>query len=201
MKNFVIKSLIFALPILLATTLSASITNTLKIETDANEKSIYLSFQANESNAVMIQLKDANEAILHQEFVSNKIAFAKKFNLENLPKGVYFLQISDDLKEIVQPINISVSDLAIDPLTRIENFKPVYKYSNNKLDINLLAINNEKINIEIFNAENQAIFAKSFKNDGKPFGERLDLSKLQAGVYSVKINAGNNTFYKSVEVK
>ena len=201
MKNFVIKSLIFALPILFATTLSASISNTLKIETDASEKSIYLSFKANKSNAVMIQLKDANEAILHQEFVSNKIAFAKKFNLKNLPNGVYYLKISDDLKEIVQPINISVSDLAIDPLTRIENFKPVYKYSNNKLDINLLAINNEKINIEIFNAENQAIFAKSFKNDGKPFGERLDLNKLQAGVYNVKIKAGNNTFYKSVEVK
>ena len=201
MKNLVIKSLIFVLPLLLAGTLSASITNTLKIETDANEKSIYLSFEANQSNVVKIQLRDKNEAILHQELVTNKIAFAKKFNLKNLPEGVYFLKVSDELKEVIQPIEISNSDLAIDPSTRMESYKPVYKYSNNKLDINLLAIDSEQISVVVFNADIQVIFTKEFKNEGKAFGERLDLNKLQRGTYTVKISAGNNTFYKTVEVK
>ena len=201
MKNLVIKSLIFALPLLLAGTLSASITNTLKIEPDAKEKSIYLSFEANQSNVVKIQLKDKNEAILHQELVTNKIAFAKKFNLKNLPEGVYFLQVSDELKEVIQPIEISNSDLAIDLSTRMENYKPVFNYSNNKLDINLLAIDSEQINVEVFNADIQVIFTKKFKIEGKAFGERLDLNKLQNGPYTVKISTGNNTFYKTVEVK
>lgn len=201
LKNLVFKSLIFALPILLAGNLSASVTNTLKIETDPNEKSIYLSFNGDESNDVLIQIKDDNEAILHQEQVTNQKAFTKKFNLKNLPEGVYFINVSDELKEIVQPFEISLTSIKIDPSNRFENYKPVYRFKNNKLDINLLAINSNKVYVEVFDFQNQSIFDQEFENAGKPFGERLDLSKLEKGNYRIKVIAGNHTYYKTVEVQ
>lgn len=201
LKNLVFKSLIFALPFLLAGKLSASVTNTLKIEPDANEKSIYLSFKGNQSINVLIQIKDENEAILHQEQVINQIDFSKKFNLKNLPEGIYFIEVEDELKEIVQPIEISASNVNVDPSNRIDSYKPVYQFKNNKLDINFLAINSEKVTVEVFDFQNLLIFDQEFENAGKSFGERLDLSKLQKGNYRIKVIAGNQTFYKTVKVK
>jgi len=201
LKNLVIKSLLFALPFLLAGSISASATDNLKIETDANEKSIYLSFSGEYASEVTILIKDDNEAVLHQEKVSTQKSFSKKFNLKNLPEGFYFLEISDEQKAVIQPMEVLVSTVEINPSNRFENYKPVYQFENNKLNINLLAINSNTVNIEVIDIQNQSIFNQEFKNAGKPFGQRLDLTKLEKGNYRIITKAGNFTYYKNVEVK
>ena len=201
LKNLVLKSLIFALPLLISTALSGSATNTLKIETEPSEKSIYLSFKDNQSSNVFIQIKDKIGAVLYKEKVVNQKEFSKKFNLTNLPEGEYFIEVADDLKAIIQPIVILTSNIKITPSKRSEFYKPVFKYKNNKLDINLLANNCQSVAIDVIESHNQIIFSQKFKNEGKPFGERFDLGKLEKGVYNVRIIAGNQSYYKTVEVK
>ena len=200
-RNLAFRTLIFGATFLFAGSLLASATGNLKIETDSNEKSIHLSFHPNTKSDVLIQIKDNNDAILHTEKVVNQKFFAKKFNLKNLPEGTYYLVVTDELKEVVQPIEILVSKVAMDPDTRMEYYKPVYRFQDNKLDINLLALNNADINLEVFDFENQLVFSKTFENTDKTFGQRFDLSKLANGKYSIKITTGNHTYYKTVEVK
>ena len=197
----VIKSLVFSAIFLIAGNLTASIPNTLKIEIEANQKSIFVSFNNTGEGDILIQIKDDNDAILHTEEVSNQPVFAKKFNLKNLPAGVYYLEVSDELTEVVQPLKISVSNIEMDPTARTKMYKPVFRFQNNRLDVDFLAINNNKITISVFGAQNQLVFSEQFENAGKPFGKRFDMDKLEKGKYSIKIAAGNQTYYKTVEVK
>ena len=172
LKSLVIKNLVIAFTFIFAINLSATATNTLRIETDGFEKSIYLSFEARvNSDAIiqniLIQIKDENEAILHEERVTDQNAFSKKYNLENLPKGVYFVEISDDLREVIQPFEVTNSKITINPTTRKEIYKPAFHFSNNKLNINLLALNSNKVVVEIFDNQNQLIYTQKFQKREK----------------------------------
>ncbi len=204
MKNLgksVIKSLVFILALLLTGNLTASVSNTLKIEADGIQKSVFLSFDDAINGEVTILLIDDNGAILHKEVVANQPVFTKKFNLKNLPAGKYYLEVSDDLAKVVQPLKISVATLEIDPTSRTKTYKPVYQFENNRLNINFLALNSDKIDVSISNAQDQLVLSEVFKTAGKPFGQRFDLSKLERGKYSIKINAGNQIYYKTVTIK
>ena len=200
-KNLVFKSLVLALPFLFVGNINASVANTLKIETDASEKSIYLSFEANNSSIVLIQIKDNNEVILHQEKITNQKAFSKKFNLKNLPKGEYFLEISDEIKDVIQPIEVSDSNVEIDPLNRSEHYKPVYVFNHNMLAVNFLALKNDKLTVQISNSQNREIFTQEFETGGLPFGKRFDMSKLEKGKYTVKVIAKEGVYYKTITVQ
>lgn len=204
MKNSVkslAKSLVFSLALLLTGNLTASVSNSIKIEVDGNQKSVLLSFNDVNNGEVIILLKDDNDAILHKEVVAIQTNFAKKFNLKNLPAGLYFLEISDELTEVIQPLKVSKSTIDLDPSARTKFYKPVYRFENNKLNINFLAINSDKINVYVFDAQNQQIFSEKFETNGKPFGQRFDLSTLEKGEYNIKIKAGNQFFYKTVTIK
>lgn len=201
LSKLAFKILIFGLAFLFAGNLSASATNTLKIETDANQKSILLSFNVSQNSNVLIQIKDDNGAVLHAEEVVAQNEFAKKFNLAKLPEGTYYLEVSDELKDVVQPIEVFDSNIVLNPSSRAEYYKPVYRFQNKKLDINLLALSNAKINLEIFDFENHLVFSQTFENVNKTFGQRFDLSKLGDGKYTVRITTGNHIYYKNLEVK
>ena len=160
-----------------------------------------MSFQDKQSSDVTIQIKDANNVILHQEKVTDQKSFEKKFNLKNLPVGGYFLEVSDEFKKVVQPIGVKFSNIEIDQLARSEFYKPAYQFKDNKLDIKLIATNCNEVNIDFYNEQNELIFRKKFENVGKPFAKRLDLNQLAKGKYQVNIKVGTQFYYKTVEVK
>ena len=186
---------------LVSVNLQASAVHSLKIEKDAEGKVLKLQIETKLSDQFQVRIIDASSIVLHKETITVKKRMMKKYVLEQLPEGEYSFEIEGTQSKIIQPIQISVTDLELDETQRREVFKPVVRLKNNNLDINLLILENSKVQLELFNTDYEKVYYKQFKNFGPVFGKRLDLSQITKGKYILKLKTGDEVYNEVINLK
>jgi hypothetical protein len=114
-----------------------------------------------------------------------------------LPEGKYFLSIQLGTKEWVQPIKLEVDRVNIDKKAIREYFSPVFHPNGNKLDIILLNQFLSPVEIHILNENGQAVFNEKLGSVLR-VEKRFDLSTLEAGTYTMVVNAHNRNYYHTI---
>ena len=204
MKNLIhpiMKSIILAALFLLSGNINASISNSLKIEKEVDSKSLIVKFNVSHSEKVNIQLIDNFGVVMHKEDIIATNRFAKKYNLENLPSGIYNLVISDRTSKVVQPLQVFVADIEIDYSKQREIFKPAVRFKETYLDIDFIVFENADVKLELFDSAYETVYTKRFKDFGKVFGKRLNLKNLANGKYILKLSSGKEIYTEVIEVK
>ena len=91
--------------------------------TKGNDKSFAISFDYQEEIDVIITFKDAFSVTLFKEDVKGIKNLSKTFDLNNLPDGVYFLEIENEMSIFSQMIEIKNDKM---------NYNEAGEYSINK---------------------------------------------------------------------
>lgn len=164
-----------------------------------SEKKFSLSIEGLKETAE-ITLTDLNGQVLLSQKTEGLKNFAKVFNLSQLPSGNYFLTVSTSLRETVQPITLTDSEVLVDYSKKREFFSPVIRAEKGHVDVSLFNGRIGDVTVEILDNNGDTIFREKLENV-LVVEKRYQLDKLPWGVYSIEVRTPAKTYYKNFDVR
>jgi len=150
-----------------------------------------------QSKETMIQFKDANNRVIYSESISDK-NYIKRFNLEKLEDGVYYILAEDVMKSIVY--KFSLKGNAVKIVERKENAKPVFRTLEDRVFLNLLNLDKDKVEIKVYDSMNRIIFKQDIKEQ-MLVEKAFNFEKAEADEYTIVVKDNNEVYYKNIVVK
>lgn len=172
---------------------------TVKILNAANKVFALVADDATSTELTIRIFDEKNEILLRDKVTINKVS-SKSYNLANLPKGVYQIELEDEL--FIRKQLVKITKLGLEILEKEERkfFKPYVSSKEQTIFLNYLAIDNPKVEVNILNNDGVEIYSEKIENQ-KAIHKIFDLSKLRKGNYSVIVNSNENSFTNKVVLK
>ena len=169
-----------------------------KLNITANaEKSVTIEMDM-QSAKQYLSIVDKDGVTFYTENIENANAYSKKFDLQNLPDGNYFLKVENDLKETVFAISISESKISI--INRKENVKPIFRKDGKKVYLNLLNLEKKDVRITIFDSDSRIVFNETV-TDTALIEKAFNFEKAFEDRYTVVVKNNEDTFYEDIAIK
>ena len=181
---------------MLTTVVSMAKEPKLSIVSENDIKSLVFELDS-QSKETMIQFKDANNRVIYSESISDK-NYIKRFNLEKLEDGVYYILAEDAMKSIVY--KISLKGNAVKIVERKENAKPVFRTLEDRVFLNLLNLDKDKVEIKVFDSFNRIIFKQDIK-DAMLVEKAFNFEKALADTYTIVVKNNKEVYYKYVVIE
>lgn len=175
------------------TTLSAHTTTRGGVTFSTSAKSVVINLGDVLKEVIDVKIVDDGGNILLNETVKNVKGFTKKYNMARLQNGQYSIVITKKTIRTVQPFTIENGELKMSTMDKKEQFLPSFNFRNNRLDVNVLLQDYDKISVKLFDNEGHQLIDDSH-NAVFQLQRRYDLSKLSQGVYIVEIVTSAETF-------
>ena len=151
-----------------------------------------------ESDHTQIKLKLENGSILYSASAKNGQDFGKRLDMNNLLAGNYALEIENKESFISTPIVITNDSAFVNVADQVTIMKPVICQNGEKLDIIMPNESEAFAFVTIFDNENRKLKTErvtSYKTT------RFDLTALEAGTYTLKVETKGKLFMQSVSIK
>ncbi|TFG75312.1 MAG: hypothetical protein E4H26_06335 [Flavobacteriales bacterium] len=168
-----------------------------KIVTEIDSKSMVFELEA-PSKGTSVKLYDNQGNIIYFESVSGGEAFAKRFDLNKLELGNYYLKVDDSVKEITYTLLLNATDVAV--IGRNENHKPVFIREEGKLLMNLLNLDGNAVTVSVLDGENRTLFSQNI-NGNTVIEKAFNFENALKDSYTVVVKNGKDTFYETVVVE
>jgi len=151
-----------------------------------------------ESDQTQIKLKLENGSILYGASVKNGQDFGKRLDMNNLVAGNYSLEIENKESFISTPIVITNDSAFVNSADQVKIMKPVICQNGEKVDI-IMPNESEAIAfVTIFDNKNRKLKTERVTSAKTT---RFDLTALEAGVYTLKVETNGKLFMQSVSIK
>ena len=174
-------------------------TNPLAKISEGGSKSFILDLKDNNVKMVRVKITDRDERVLLNQKVNTDKHQAKKYNLKNLPMGVYTLSVEDEQRVVKHDMMIVNGTLKIDRKNPVTIFKPTIHKSGNQLDMNLLKVDNSSTEVRILNESGRLVFTEDITETGS-IQRRYNVSLLEAGKYDMIVETSGASYTKSFRV-
>ncbi|NUQ26770.1 MAG: T9SS type A sorting domain-containing protein [Saprospiraceae bacterium] len=197
LKKAFMLSALFAL--VMHTQLGAADVPTITIRTTGFAKKVSLVVADLASHAT-VQLKDLQGNILLDERIKSAAQFAKVFNLEQLPAGMYRLVVITETRETIQPLTLTETGITVDENQREVIFTPAIICKNGYVDVSMLNNRLTTVEMTVFDAAGDKVFSDTQRNVIK-VERRYDTSSLPQGNYLVRVSTPYRTYYKDLTIK
>jgi phage anti-repressor protein len=194
LKSLVKVIALFAMVAFSGTTLLATEINPVINLRKGIEKSFALYMDYESPKDFEITLKDKASQVLFRENVENSKQFAKQFNLEKLPDGIYFLTIEDNQTIYTRVIEVSENTLSIDEAKETKIFKPVVFQKGDKVFISAMLLEDSNAKITVYNKSNEVIFSEKIKNQTK-IEKIFTFAEQNPEDHSIAIHYKGHSFY------
>lgn len=196
MKNL-FKSSLLVMAILMATiTLAKNIDPSIKIKL-IESKLIQLTMDETIKN-VEVSVKDSKGEIVYTK-KSENFNISKKYDLNNLPSGSYFMEIESSTKIKIIPFNVLSKSIELNEEKENVYYKPIVRKEGANVFISKLALNNEDLEIILYDVDSAVLFTE--KLEGNAILERkLNLMNLKSGNYNLILRSGSKTFYEAIKL-
>jgi hypothetical protein len=158
---------------------------------------LYITDLGNEKHSIVI--KDSEGIILVSQKTRKQDAFAKRFNLNNLVDGAYYLEINDNQKTLTYPINLSDNKLAVLESAQVK-YKPVVKQTGKSMDLMVFSPDKSSYELTIYN-ENYEIVHDELMSEQTNYQKKIDFSVAAPGSYSVVLNSQGHRYTYVMPVK
>ena len=140
-----------------------------------NEKTFSIYNNNAEEKLYAIKLVDRKSTVLYQEEELAISSLGKRFNLKNLPNGIYLLEIEDKSSILLIDLEIIHNELNIMDQSRI--VKPVYIKQDKKVKMILDTKSSEDTEIKVYDENNELLYNQDI-NDVKRIKKTFDFSKV-----------------------
>lgn len=145
----------------------------------------------------VLKLADENLNTIYSENILEG-TYAKEFNMKELQSGTYYFSIESGIKSITYTLNVKVGEVKIVDRKEKTN-KPVFKMVGDKVFVNLLNSNLQKVDIKILDNQDRTVFNENFNRDFK-IGKILNFEKAVKGEYTVVVKEGTQIYSQNILV-
>ncbi|MGB5360152.1 DUF3244 domain-containing protein [Eudoraea sp.] len=167
----------------------------LSLMAEGQSKSLVVELDS-KSNKTFLKIIDENQNIIFSEKITST-SYTKKFDLNELENGSYYLELDDSLRTLVYPIIVENKEVKI--LNRFENTKPVFRKKGSRLFLNLLNLDGEDVQIKVFDSENRTLFSEVIENE-RIVTKAFNFETAHEDRYTVVVKDGENTYYEDIAV-
>ena len=167
----------------------------LSLLTEGQSKSLIVELDS-ENSKTLLKIIDENQHIIFSEKIATK-SYTKKFDLNELENGSYYIRLDDSLRTLIYPISVENKEVKI--LKRIENTKPVFRKKGSMLFLNLLNLDGEDVQIKVFDSDNRTLFSEVIRNESI-VTKAFNFETAHEDRYTVVVKDGNNTYYEDIVV-
>lgn len=145
----------------------------------------------------VLKLADENLNTIYSENILEG-TYAKEFNMKELQSGTYYFSIESAIKSITYTLNVKVGEVKIVDRKEKTN-KPVFKIDGDKVYVNVLNSNQQKVDIKILDNQDRTVFNENFNKDFK-IGKILNFEKAVKGEYRVVVKEGTQIYSQNILV-
>ena len=135
----------------------------LKIVNGEKKVLTLISNNANNTN-VTIRIFDEQGIGLLKDNIAVDSKFTKSYDLSKLPKGIYEVEIEDDLSFRKYIVTTTSNTLEIIPNSEEKIFKPMIKLEENLVLFNMLNLKNGEIELAFNNEQGNEIYFEKIQN-------------------------------------
>ena len=196
MKKIVISSLL--LIVLMINTLQASNEPEVFVNSGASDTKIIKVLFDNLRGAFKIKINDLKGVELYYENVKEN-NFRKSFDMNQLPKGIYIMEIEDETKIWTYRFTLDRHAFALLDKKTTTFCKPIIRQKDKKVYITKYLDKAQQLSISLTNKEGQIIY-EEFYNKGTSYARSLNLNKLIEGTYQLQISSQNKNYYRSIKI-
>lgn len=125
---------------------------------------------------------------------------SKAYDLSNLPKGIYEVELEDKISLRKYFVIINAENLEILENTIGKIYKPQILLEKHFISFNMLNLAKSDIKLVISNEMGEELFSEKIK-DSITIHKRFDLSKLVNGEYTVKVMTKDNFFATTIDLQ
>ncbi len=162
----------------------------------AQDKKVTI-FLAEENNEeISVTLSDYEGQVLLSEKIKAGETKQRIYNLKNLPNGEYFFEFKDELEITTETIYVEGSEIRI--LSTEKTIAPKVYHMDDKLTLSILPFG-QKTSITLMSEIGEELYVETIKEQAS-ISKRFDISKLEYGIYTMKILIGKKAFYEKVYV-
>lgn len=147
-----------------------------------------------------IEFRDEASTIKIRKRINNTISpFVQIFNLTKWVNGRYEIIVYSKNKKVIQPIEITSTNLQVLNSERAEYFAPIAVYPNTKSINVFLDGRGNDIEVAIMNLQGSVVFKRIYKKKIR-FKRRFDLRNLKKDTYLVKVSTSKSAFYRHIKL-
>lgn len=161
--------------------------------TKGNDKSFAISFDYQEEIDVIITFKDAFSVTLFKEDVKGIKNLSKTFDLNNLPDGVYFLEIENEMSIFSQMIEIKNDKMNYSEAGEYSINKPKSYVKEDSLYLSSQFSNETDVEVTIYNKLGEVVYDELLKNQ-KNLDKTFKFIEGQPKDYTVSVRYNGRTF-------
>lgn len=151
-----------------------------------------------ESEMTQIKLRLENGSTLYSASAKNGQDFGKRLDLNNLTEGNYSLEVENKEGFISTPIVIAKDSAFINAEDQVKIIKPVICQNGEKVDIIMPNEAQSDALVTIYDSQNRKLKAEKVTKEQTT---RFDLTALEAGTYTLRVETKGKFFMQSVSIK
>ncbi|MCW5517396.1 hypothetical protein [Muriicola sp. Z0-33] len=167
-----------------------------KLISKGAEKSLVFQMDA-KAKETYIKLIDDNDNVIFKDKVSLG-NYAKRFNLSALPNGRYYFSTENAIKLYVYTLSVNESELIL--VDKSEKAKPVFRKKGDRLFLNLLNLDENKVDIKVIDSSDRVVFKETIE-DESIIEKAFNFEKAYEDRYMVVVKDNNDVYYEYVLVK
>ena len=195
MKNVIKKSLVI---IVLFLGLTASAAKKVNVTVLENTSSIEVRLQGIAKGERLFIKSFAGELIFNKRFGLTE-SFEKKFNLEGMNNGVYFVEVESENMFQITPILKNDTGIQMLEKAALSFFKPQFLQNGDLFKISLMNSNERPVSIAIYTESGTQISKEEGLTD-LVIKKDFDISNLPRGIYTAVVTNGRRNFTEDFKV-
>ena len=161
-------------------------------KSDEAKQTLVRVYNLSEGSAIL-RLKDAEGHVLHREAIKGH-TYMKKYNMASLPAGEYTLEVQS--KEGVSQETFTLSSGVARPVY----FKPAVQVGTDMVNVMFKNSIASSVSLKLHDRYGNVLYQETVASQDE-FAKGLNMSKLQAGQYSLSITGDDYVYSKSIALK
>lgn len=178
----------FLSTVLLALTIQLAMATTSSEPITAESNSVIVSFDSWKGKMVKVTILDDYGTAIYNDKVFN-LEGKKRYQLSQLPDGVYTIRTSNDLRAELQNVTIDYGQITeVGEVTT--NYKPIITSSASHWDVNYMN-GDLAATVTITDSKGRMLYNRDYAS--RTLSKRYDLSTVPTGVYTITVSNGRTS--------
>lgn len=141
-------------------------------------------------------IKDNHGIVIYKEKIKTAGTYSKGFDLTALPDGHYVFELEQDIEIKSIPFKVDSKNVIVNN-EESTIYKPFVTSKNNYIYLTKLALNNEPLDVKIYNESEELLYSEQIRNT-KTIEKAYKLSSK--GNYKIVLSANGREYYEYIKL-